>query len=261
MMLARSASARIEIDTEKDDAMFHDHAPTMANYQAFDLRRTSDFQAALLGMAGHDLRQPLQVIQSAYEWLGNRIADASEKSRLERGERAIARLTEQLDRLLSALGLYEHAQKMEITPVALAPLFWRVLSENESKAQESGIELRAHATRGAVMSNLVLLEGILRNLVRNSVKYTEPGGRILIGCRRAGMGVRIDVYDTGVGISPEHLPRIFEAFERVDSTRPDGLGIGLFVVRRAVQLLGHRVEVRSAKGRGSRFSVFARAAG
>jgi len=75
------------------------------------------------------------------------------------------------------------------------------------------------------------------------------------------MDVRIDVYDTGVGISPEHLPRIFEAFERVDSTRPDGLGIGMFVVRRAVQLLGHRIEVSSAMGRGSRFSVFARAAG
>ena len=73
--------------------------------------------------------------------------------------------------------------------------------------------------------------------------------------------VRVDVYDTGVGIAPEHLPQIFEAFQRLDSTRADGLGIGLFVVRRAVQLLGHRVEVHSQVGRGSRFSVFTRAAG
>jgi two-component system, OmpR family, phosphate regulon sensor histidine kinase PhoR len=101
-------------------------------------------------------------------------------------------------------------------------------------------------TRAAVVSNPVLLEGLLRNLVRNAVTYTEPGGRILIGCRRAQQDLRIDVYDTGVGISPEYLPRIFDAFQRVDSTRADGLGIGLFVVRRAVELLDHRVQVRSA---------------
>ena len=238
--------------------MNHD-ASALAD-KALDLQRASDFQAALLGMAGHDLRQPLQIIQSAYEWLGSRVAHTSEKVRLERGERAIARLTEQLDRLVSALRLYEHTQKMEITPVALAPLFWRIANENENDARENCIDLRVHPTREVIVSNPVLLEGVLRNLVRNAVKYTEPGGRILIGCRRIKDEIRVDVYDTGVGIAPEHLPQIFEAFQRVDSTRADGLGIGLFVVRRAVQLLGHRVEVRSQVGRGSRFSVFARAA-
>jgi two-component system phosphate regulon sensor histidine kinase PhoR len=239
----------------------HHFAPMSDDHTALDLQRTSDFQAALLGMAGHDLRQPLQIIQSAYEWLGSRVAHTSEKIRLERGERAIARLTEQLDRLVGALRLYEHTQRMELSPVPLAPLFWRIASENESAAQEKGIEVRVHATRGVVMSNPVLLDGILRNLVRNAVKYTEPGGRILIGCRRSGRDMRIDVYDTGVGMAPEHLPQIFQAFHRLDSTRPDGLGIGLFVVRRAVELLGHRVEVRSQAGRGSRFSVFAGPAG
>ena len=96
--------------------------------------------------------------------------------------------------------------------------------------------------------------------MRNAAKYPEPGGCILVGCRRVRDGTRIDVYDTGVGIAPEYLPRIFDAFQRVDSTRADGLGIGLFVVRRAAQLLGHRIEVGSALGRGSRFSVIARAA-
>jgi two-component system, OmpR family, phosphate regulon sensor histidine kinase PhoR len=239
----------------------HHYAPTPASCEVLDLQRTSDFQAALLGMASHDLRQPLQIIQSAYEWLGSRVAHTSEKVRLARGERAIATLTEQLDRLVSALRLYEQTQKMEISPVALPPLFWRIAKENESDALENGIELRMAATRGVIMSNPVLLEGILRNLVRNAVKYTKPGGRILIGCRRVKDDMRIDVYDTGMGIAPEHLPQIFDAFQRVDSTRADGLGIGLFVVRRAVQLLGHRIQVRSAVGRGSRFSVFGRAAG
>ena len=101
----------------------------------------------------------------------------------------------------------------------------------------------------------MLLEAILRNLVRNVVKYTKPGGPILIGCRRVKDDIRIDVYDTGAGIAPEHLPQILEAFQRVDSTRAEGLGIGLLVVRHAVALLGHRVEVRSRVGYGSRFSI------
>ena len=172
---------------------------------ALDVQRASDFQAALIGMVGHDLRQPLQVIQSAYEWLGGRLGDASEKIRLERGERAIARLTEQLDRLVGALRVYEHTQSMEIAPVALAPLFWRIASENEGDAKANGIEMRVHATRGVVMSNPVLLEGVLRNLVRNAVKYTDPGGRILVGCRRVEDDIRIDVYDTGVGIGARAL--------------------------------------------------------
>lgn len=238
---------------------FEQFGTAVGGEHAADPHRASDFQAALLGMAGHDLRQPLQVIQSAYEWLGNRVATTSEKARLERGERAIARLTEQLDRLVGALRLYEHTRSIQAFPVALSPLLKRIGSENEDAVLENGLELRVCPTTACVMSHPVLLDGILRNLVRNAVKYTEPGGRILIGCRRSGADVRIDVYDTGIGIAPQHLPRIFEAFQRLDSTRPDGLGIGLFVVRRAVQLLGHRVEVRSAVSRGSRFSVFARA--
>ena len=231
-----------------------------ANYEVLDLRRTSDFQSALLGMAGHDLRQPLQVIRSAYEWLGHRVADTSGRERLRRGERAIAKLTEQLDTLVDALRLHECTGRMEVSPVALSPLFRRIADENESDARQSGVSLRVHCTRAVVASNPVLLEGILRNLVRNAVKFTHAGGGILIGCRRLNRDIRIDVCDTGVGIAPEYLERIFDAFQRVDSTQAGGLGIGLFVARRAAQLLGHRVKVRSTPGRGSTFSVFARAA-
>lgn len=107
------------------------------------------------------------------------------------------------------------------------------------------------------MSNPLLLSAILRNLLTNAIRYTEPGGRILIGCRRSGCDVRIDVYDTGIGIASERLPKIFDAFERLDSLRCDGLGIGLFIVRRALELLGHRIEISSEVSKGSRFSVFA----
>jgi two-component system, OmpR family, phosphate regulon sensor histidine kinase PhoR len=225
-----------------------------------DLQRASEFHAVLLGMAGHDLRQPLQVIQSTYEWLSGRLDADAERIRLRRGEFAVARLTEQLDRLAGALRLFEHTRTMELAPVPLAPLFDSVRTEGVELARQKGLNLRIRPTRAVVMSNAVLLDGIVRNLVRNAIKYTPNPGRVLLACRRRGADVRIDIYDTGIGMSADQLPRIFEAFQRLDSTRPDGLGLGLFVVRRAIELLGHRIEVSSTVRRGSRFSVLAKAA-
>jgi signal transduction histidine kinase len=110
------------------------------------------------------------------------------------------------------------------------------------------------------MSDAFLLAAVFRNIVGNAIKYTNPGGRILIGCRHFGDDIRIDVFDTGIGISGEQMPRIFDAFSRIDSARSDGLGIGLFIVRQAVLLLGHRVDISSTVPRGTRFSVFAKRA-
>jgi signal transduction histidine kinase len=109
------------------------------------------------------------------------------------------------------------------------------------------------------MSDAMLLEGAVCNLVRNALKYTPPGGRIVVGCRPRGAVVRIEVHDNGIGIPADQLSKIFEAFHRVNSTRPDGLGLGLFIVRRAVDLLGHRIAVRSSMGRGTCFTVLAKA--
>ena len=225
-----------------------------------DLQRASDFNALLVGMAGHDLRQPLQVIRSTYEWLGGRLDADAEKVWLRRGELATTIMTEQLDRLVDALRLYDHATKMKLAPVPLAPLLDCVRNESVELARQKGLDLRIRPTRAVVVSNAVLLDGIVRNLVRNAIKYTPDSGRILMACRRRGADIRIDIFDTGIGMPADQIPRIFEAFERLDSTKPDGLGLGLFVVRRAVELLGHRVEVSSTVRRGTRFSVLAKAA-
>jgi two-component system, OmpR family, phosphate regulon sensor histidine kinase PhoR len=225
----------------------------------YNLQRVSDFHAVLLGMAAHDLRQPLQVIQSTYEWLSGRFDDDVERMRLQRGERAVSRLAEQLDRLAAALRLYEQTTTMKLSPVPLAPIFDGVRTENAELARQKGLELRVRPTRAIVVSNAVLLDCIVRNLVRNAIKYTDAG-HVLLSCRRHGTDIRIDIYDTGIGMSADELPRIFEAFQRLDSNRSDGLGLGLFIVRRAVELLGHRIEVSSTVGHGSRFSVLAKGA-
>jgi signal transduction histidine kinase len=219
-----------------------------------------EFQTTIVGMMGHDLRQSLQVIQGTYSLLRSRQEEMPQQAWLDRGERAVTKLTEQLNCLVDAFYLAERANALEVSPVGLGPLFWRLRHENEDAAIQRGIDFRAFTANAQVMSNQVLLGCILRNLLTNAIRYTEPGGRILIGCRRKGSEIRIDVYDTGIGIPEHQLPRIFESFTRLAPERSNGLGIGLSIVRRALEVLGHRIEVRSVVGEGSLFSIYAPAA-
>ena len=108
----------------------------------------------------------------------------------------------------------------------------------------------------SVRSDRRLLRRLLQNLVSNAVKYT-PKGRVLIGCRRVRGKLRIDVYDTGLGIPQSKKRVIFREFQRLDEGAKvaRGLGLGLSIVERIARVLAHRIDVRSAAGRGSRFSV------
>ncbi|MDN4987150.1 HAMP domain-containing sensor histidine kinase [Bradyrhizobium sp. WYCCWR 13022] len=216
-----------------------------------------EFQTTLVGMMGHDLRQSLHVIQGTHALLRSRTKDSPQQEWLDRGDRAVAKLAEKLNCLVDAFYLAERTNALETSSVGLGPLFWRLRHECEDAALQRGIDLRAADTCASVASNPVLLDSILRNLLTNAIKYTEPGGRILLGCRRKGAEIRIDVYDTGIGIPESQLPRIFDSFTRLAPGRGDGLGIGLSIVRRALEVLGHRIEVRSVVGEGSRFSIYA----
>ncbi|WFU73409.1 HAMP domain-containing sensor histidine kinase [Bradyrhizobium sp. CB2312] len=216
-----------------------------------------EFQTTIIGILGHDLRDSLQVIQSTYALLRSRFEQMPQQAWLDRGERAATKLTEQLNCLVDAFYLAERENALEVGPVGLGPLFWQLRYEQEDAAIQRGIDLRAVAGNIDVASNPVLLGCVLRNLLTNAIRYTEPGGRILIGCRRRGPEIRIDVYDTGIGIPEHQLPRIFEPFTRLAPGRGNGLGIGLSIVRRALEVLGHRIEVRSIEGRGSLFSIYA----
>ena len=224
-----------------------------------ELQRANDFHAVLLAMAGHDLRQPLQVIMNAYDWLSRRLETSSEKEFLRRGDLAIAQFAKQLDLLVDALRLHQQAATVKPIPVPLAPMLIRLRRDHDELANRKGLTLRTRPTDIAVMSDPVLLEVTLRNLVRNALKYTGPGGQVLVGCRRRGSRVRIEIHDTGIGIPPDKLARVFDVFHRLDSSQTDGLGLGLFVVRRAVDLLGHSLEVRSTVGHGSCFAILAEA--
>src|SRR5205085_11374469 len=110
--------------------------------------------------------------------------------------------------------------------------------------------------RLAIRSDRRLLRRLLQNLVSNAIKYT-PKGHVLVGCRRRGGNLRIDVYDTGLGIPSSKRRVIFREFQRLDEGAKvaRGLGLGLSIVERIGRVLDHKVNLRSAPGRGSRFSV------
>jgi two-component system CheB/CheR fusion protein len=220
----------------------------------------SDFSATLLAMTGHDLRQPLQVITSAHDVLARTLASEEQREELRRARNATARLASMLGQLVEALQLRERSGDDLHLPVPLRPVLEDLAAEFAEMAWLKGITLVVAAARGTAVSHPVLLTGMLRNLVRNSIDYTPAGGGVWVTCRRCGSELRIEVRDTGVGIRATALSAIFKAFRRADDSRPDGLGLGLYIVKHAADLLGHRVEVRSAEGSGSCFTVVANAA-
>jgi signal transduction histidine kinase len=222
------------------------------------LDRANHFYRSLIAMMGHDLRHPLQVIVSVNSLLSRRLSGNSETEFLARSLDASLQLTKQLDRLIEALRVHQRVEDFALRPVQLEFLFDAIRREHAQAARMSGLEFHVVGTHAMVMSDTFLLEGILRNLIYNAMKYTSPGGKILVGCRMSKAGIRIEVHDTGIGIAPENLTKIFAAFSRLDYKATEGLGLGLFIVRHAAASLGHSIEVRSIAGKGSCFTVVIR---
>ena len=128
-------------------------------------------------------------------------------------------------------------------------------SEFSDQAKNKGLDWRLVHCGLAIHSDRRLLAQIARNLVSNAIRYTDKG-RILVGCRRRGSSVRIEIWDTGIGIAEEQLPRIFdEHYQVADDARRTGLGLGLAIVQRLGELLRHPIGVRSWMDKGSMFSV------
>lgn len=215
----------------------------------------SDFSATLLAMAGHDLRQPLQVITSAHDVLARSLASDEQREELMRAESATEQLANMLGQLVEALQLRERSGDDLHLPVPLRPVLEDLAAEFAETARLKGITFLVTTTRLVAFSHPVLLTGMLRNLIRNAIDYTRPGGGVFVTSRCCGPKLRIEVRDTGVGIRANELSTIFRAFQRGDSSLTDGLGLGLFIVKQAADLIGHGVEVHSVEGHGSCFTL------
>ena len=136
-------------------------------------------------------------------------------------------------------------------------VFCRLRDELSYQAESQGLSFRVVLSGLAIISDQALLEQMIRNLISNAFKYTRQG-KVLLGCRRFAGAVRIEVWDTGIGIPERDLKAIFEEYHQVDNAareRSRGLGLGLPIVQRLGDLLGHRIRVRSTLGKGSVFAI------
>lgn len=215
-------------------------------------------KSQLLAAASHDLRQPLHAVGLYVSALAARALDGETRAVVDRVQQALDALDAQFGQLIDLSRLEAGALVPERARVPLAPLFDALVAEFAPQAHAKGLRLLAPRTRLAVDSDPALLGRILRNLLSNAVRYTRSGG-IVLGARRRGHRVAIDVADTGVGIAAEHRARIFEEFYQVRAAGRSarGMGLGLAIVRRFGDLLGHEIAVASRPGRGSRFTIVA----
>ncbi|UEM03261.1 PAS domain-containing protein [Skermanella rosea] len=219
--------------------------------------QASRAKTSFLAAASHDLRQPIQAVALFAKLLDRRVMEPSASNLVGLIQQSVRSLSDLLDAIIHMSKLEAGAVEPDIGPVMLGDLLGRLAGEFTAQAAEKGLDLIVVNTSLEVRSDPLLLERILRNLISNAVRYTEQG-RVLIGCRRRGAMVSIEVWDTGIGIPPDQFGDIFREFHRGDDrahNASEGFGIGLAVVNRLTALLGHRMEVSSAPGKGSVFRI------
>jgi len=241
---------------------FSDITPAKAASRALEAAKLEAERATIaksrfLAAASHDLRQPLQSLTLLTGLLEQAVQDARAKDLLRRFDQTLHAMSAMLDALLNINQIEAGVIKPTCTAFPLAEVFDRLRTEFTFLAQARKLSLRIVPTSAHVFSDPDLLEQMLRNLIGNAVKYT-PRGKVLIGCRRHGADVRIEVWDTGIGIRSDQLHAIFEEFHQVDIAAHEsdgGLGLGLSIVQRLGKLLGYPVDVRSVPGRGSAFTI------
>jgi two-component system CheB/CheR fusion protein len=214
-------------------------------------------KSRFLAAASHDLRQPLQTLALLQGLLARSVGDGRARGLVARLDETLAAMGAMLDTLLDINEIEAGAIRAQPTAFAIDPMLDRLRGEFAYHAQAKGLSLRVMPCRLQVRSDPRLLEQMVRNLLSNALKYTSQG-RVLVGCRRRGDALSFEVWDTGIGIAEAETGRIFEEYRQIGNDareRSRGLGLGLSIVRRLAELLGHGVSVRSRPGAGSVFSV------
>lgn len=220
-----------------------------------EAERANQSKTRFLAAASHDLLQPLNAARLFLSALSETECHPRARQLIGSTEAAFESIERLLASLLDISKLDAGVMAAEPRDVPLGPLLRALAAEFAPLAERKGLELRAVPTSAVVRTDPDLLLRILRNLLSNAVRYT-PEGRVLLGVRRRGGGLAVEVGDTGIGIPPERQAEIFEEFRRLGTdadARDRGFGLGLAIVERIARLLGHPVEVRSRVGRGARF--------
>jgi PAS domain S-box-containing protein len=221
-------------------------------------------KSVFLAAASHDLRQPLHALglflTALRSMAHNPMRSSHELADIgQRMQSSLDSLGQLLNMLLDVSRLDANAVQVEREPTSLGPLLHDLGQDFLALASEKKLRLRVAPSHLWVDTDPTVLRRILTNLLSNAVRYT-PRGRILLGCRRRGGEVEIQVWDSGIGIAPEQREAIFEEFFQIGQSAAQdheahGLGLGLSIVRRSARLLQAPLDLRSLPGRGSMFSI------
>jgi CheY-like chemotaxis protein len=214
-------------------------------------------KSRFLAVASHDLRQPLHALGLWVAQLRNPLEPAERRRLIERITAAVGEMNDLFNGLLDVSKLDAGILSADLGDFPLADLLAKIERTFAQTARDKGLSLRIVPTSAWVRSDQILLERIMLNLVSNGIRYTARGG-VVVGARRRGDRLRIEVWDTGPGIAESQQQYIFDEFYQIpdpDRDRRGGLGLGLAIVDRFRRLLDHPVALRSRFGKGSCFSI------
>ncbi len=214
-------------------------------------------KSRFLAAASHDLRQPLQTLALLQGLLAKAVVGDKAIGLVKRQDDTLGAMSGMLDTLLDLNQIEAGIVKAELQDCRIGSLLGRLCEEFSYHAQAKGLGLSAMPCSAIVRTDPRLLEQMLRNFLMNALKYTDRG-RVLLGCRRHGNTLRIEVWDTGIGIADGELQAVFSKYHQIGNEareRVRGLGLGLSIVQRLANLLSHRITVRSKPGKGSVFII------
>ena len=228
------------------------------------IRDAFERQRQFIADASHELRTPVAVIHARVEVLQReaRALPAAVHDELQQLRHDAEELSELLDELLDLARLDAGQVELVLEPVALADVAEEVVTQLRPLANERAVALVVATAPVWSRANLARVRQVLRALAQNALQHTPAGGQVVIDVARDGDWARLMIRDTGCGISPEHLPRVFDRFYVAEPARtrgtgltPSGAGLGLAIVAQLVRLMRGQVHLESTAGHGTRVSV------
>ncbi|MFN4170482.1 MAG: PAS-domain containing protein [Pseudorhodobacter sp.] len=221
-----------------------------------DAERANASRARFVAAASHDLLQPLSAARLFISSTEDERLPPPVRETLVKAQNALDSVEAILGALLDISKLDSGKAAVSVGPVDLGALLAQLAEEFAPMATARGLGLRVRPVRRRVQSDPAYLRRILQNLIGNAIRYTERG-RVVVGARRRGQSLQLEVWDTGPGIPEEEQDNIFREFHRLNAraSASEGMGLGLAIVERAAALLGHPLGLRSVPGRGTVFLI------
>jgi signal transduction histidine kinase len=255
---SRSARAAIQLRFENTELVEQLKLETgIAAAAQREAEHANTAKSKFLAAASHDLRQPIHAQGLFLEVLSRTDQTKHQQELLASARAASEASSEMLNALLDFSRIEAGVIEPQLQPFRLQPLLHKIERELAPQADAKNIVFRTRDTELAVQTDPVLLELILRNLVSNAIRYTEHGG-ILLGCRQRGSLALLEVWDTGIGIAPEHQNEVFREFHQLGNPERDrrkGLGLGLAIADGMARALQHELSLASKLHHGSVFRL------